>query len=112
MSEAPSANTTGVEVVVTRSGGFAGLGREWLARATDQDALELIKLVEGCPWPDRQLSVEDAPATVGADRFAWVVHARCGEAPPQQVSLTEDAVTDAWRRLIDAVRSWNDSPRD
>lgn len=111
MSEVPSANATPVEVVVTRSGGFAGLNREWLARATDQDAIQLIELIQRCPWPDTKLGVKDDPTTVGADRFSWVVHARCGEAPLQQASLAEDDVTEAWRALIDAVRSWHESDR-
>lgn len=39
-----------VTIVVVRTGGFAGLRRQWQVEAGDGDAERWLVLVEACPW--------------------------------------------------------------
>src|SRR5690349_7446265 len=74
----PEADTSAdlpVSVTVTRSGGFAGLSREWRAEAEGSDAERWRALIEGCPWEAVAILRDDT----GADRFVWRLDARCGE---------------------------------
>ena len=41
-----------VTIVVVRSGGFAGLRREWRVDAGDDDVDRWLVLVEACPWDE------------------------------------------------------------
>lgn len=111
--DAPDALSAPVEVAVTRTGGFAGLTKRWLAEPGDAEASDWIALITQCPW--------DAPADVaaavradagdgpGADRFTWWIRARCGEQVEREAELPDHEVVGAWRDLIDAVRGWNRS---
>lgn len=87
-----------VEVTVVRSGGFAGLTREWsVAPGPDQRAA-WIELVDRCPWEQEP----DEPE--GADRYMWTVVATL-DLRPRTAELSEHQVRGAWRDLIDAVRT-------
>jgi len=93
-------------IVVERTGGFAGIGRQWSVTASADDA-QWRALIEACPWDragdkDRAPAAESTPA--GADRFSWSVVARCGEEE-RRVELAEQEVSGAWRELIEAVRT-------
>lgn len=81
-------------VRVTRTGGFAGLRRQWAVEAaTDADATAWWPLVEACPW-------DAAPGQRVADGFVYEVIAndRHAELPEQQLD-------GPWRVLIDAVQA-------
>lgn len=63
-----------VTIVVVRSGGFAGLRREWRVDAGDDDADRWLLLVEACPWdddsgpaPEPDARAEDAPEPGGSE---------------------------------------------
>ncbi|GAA5039297.1 protealysin inhibitor emfourin [Microbacterium fluvii] len=87
-------------VTVVRSGGFAGLSREWTASPPEAEAPHWIAMITLCPW-DETPAV--APPT-DADRFQWRIEA----AEPQGVrtALLGDAeLTGPWRDLVDAVRA-------
>ncbi|MDY0909084.1 protealysin inhibitor emfourin [Microbacterium sp. CFBP9034] len=109
-----------IEVAVTRTGGFAGLTRQWRAEPPPAEAPQWITLIAQCPWdaaspdPVEDQGSADGPEGPlgpepgrGADRFVWWIHARCGEADEREAELPDDAVVGAWRELVDAVREWN-----
>ncbi|WP_212743151.1 protealysin inhibitor emfourin [Microbacterium sp. 2FI] len=102
-------------VLVARTGGFAGLRREWRAEPPEDDADRWIALIKQCPWtdaaaelsgdPDVDVPDVEPPPNRGADRFAWEVNARCaGEV--RDALLREDDVHGPWEALIDAVRAF------
>ncbi|GAA1842107.1 hypothetical protein GCM10009796_00900 [Microbacterium koreense] len=95
-----------ISVVVTRTGGIAGIRRAWRAVPGPEQASEFAALVERCPWDDPPRADE-----AGADRFMWVIAANLpGSA--RQAELPESGATGAWRSLIDAVRAWASEHRE
>ncbi len=102
--EPPAAQQSRVPVLiaVTRTGGFAGLRREWRAEPTEDQASEWIELISQCPWD----AVTAAAAPTGADRFMWRILARCRPDDERCAELPDEQVTGAWRDLVDAVRGW------
>ncbi|UYO96856.1 hypothetical protein OED01_14830 [Microbacterium sp. M28] len=80
-------------IVVVRSGGFAGLRREWRVDAGDDDADRWLLLVEACPWDDGSRPVsgpdtraEDAPEQDGSEpggAASPTAPARRGAARPE-----------------------------
>lgn len=109
----PTPDAANVEVAVTRTGGFAGLQRRWHAAPSGTDASQWIALIRSCPWGESAThEAHDTPAPTGADRFVWLISARCGEDLDEKAELADDQVTGAWLVLIDAVREWSDTERD
>lgn len=102
-----------VVVVVTRSGGIAGLRRTWRAEPVEpDDAVVFVQLIEQCPWDSCDESRdEDRGTTRGADRFQWSIEARCGDDDEHHARLGDTDLTGAWRDLVDAVRDWNSRDR-
>jgi hypothetical protein len=92
-----------VRVVVTRSGGFAGLRREWSASPADDDAPHWVALIEVCPW-DTGYSPDGS-----VDRFTWRIHARADGAD-RDATLADAQVTGPWRTLVDEVQSFSPDP--
>ncbi|MFB8388325.1 protealysin inhibitor emfourin [Microbacterium sp. NPDC055910] len=90
-------------VVVTRTGGVAGMRRAWRAEPGPDEAPVLIELIEQCPW-DAVADPCDPPR--GADRFVWRIHARCDDDREHDAELADAELTGAWRALVDAVRAW------
>ena len=88
-----------VAVTVVRTGGFAGIPREWHVEADASDAPGWVVLIEQCPWE----RCVQADAASGADRFTWELSATHG-ARRHWAELAEQQVTGPWRDLIDAVR--------
>ncbi|MFG6401971.1 MULTISPECIES: protealysin inhibitor emfourin [unclassified Microbacterium] len=93
-----AAEPTRVVVVVVRSGGLAGLRREWRAEPPPAEAPRWVSLVDECPWDD------DAPPTSGADRYVWTIRAVLDELPPREVNLPDARLEGPWRTLVDEVR--------
>lgn len=100
-SPGPAPTDVVLIVRVVRTGGFAGLRKEWTAEPAPDEASAWIPLIEDCPWDD----VGSAPAT-GADRFVWRISARCDPEPERSAQLGDGDVTGAWRTLVDAVREF------
>jgi hypothetical protein len=74
-----------VKVRVSRSGGFAGVTREWEADVDDG-------LVDNLPW-------DAAPFSSGSpDRFVYVIY-----VSHRQITLPEKELTGPWRELVDRV---------
>lgn len=100
-----------VVVVVTRTGGFAGMRRAWRAEPRADEASVFRSLIARCPWdassePESE-DENEAEAKRGADRFVWSIVARWDDVGEREARLVDDEVTGAWRELVDAVRDWN-----
>ncbi len=93
-----SAHRHSVVVIVTRTGGFAGLRREWRVQPAIDDESRWIALIKSAPW-DAMADKGD-----GADRFTLRIRAQYGTRE-RTVELPEHAAQGPWRDLIDEVRS-------
>ena len=113
-----------IEVDVARTGGFAGITRRWTALPPPDEASEWISLIDSCPWDEAPTPTPDErpanPSAVVAHRdpvpdgFMWWIRASWSGAFTKEAELPDDAITGAWRELVDAVREWNrdaDGPR-
>lgn len=89
-----------VVVRVVRTGGIAGLRREWRVEAGVDEATRWSALIEDCPWEG-----EAAVPASGADRFVWRIDARCADRPPRTAEVSDAALTGPWRALVEEVRS-------
>lgn len=92
-----------VAVAVIRTGGMAGLRREWRAEPPEEEASTWQEMISRCPWDESS----GADAATGADRFRWLIRARCEGEPEQEAELSEHDLVGAWRDLVDAVRAWS-----
>ena len=81
-----------------RTGGFAGLSREWRAGTTDAPDIDWRPLVDACPWKTVKVS---PPAP---DRFVWRIEARGGKHH-RRATIADRDLVGAWRDLVDHVRS-------
>jgi hypothetical protein len=90
------AHRAGVNILVVRSGGFAGLTRQWRVEAHD-DAEEWVALVRACPWSS--VARDDS----SRDRFVWRIEATI---PPKvrTASVPDAHLVGPWRTLVDRVQ--------
>lgn len=80
-------------ITVVRSGGFAGLRREWSVEVAAPDEAERWRpIVEACPWDD------DAGDTM-PDGFVYDFR-----VADHQAHIAEHELDGPWRQLADAVR--------
>ncbi|MGP3535378.1 protealysin inhibitor emfourin [Microbacterium sp. RD1] len=87
-----------VVVTVVRSGGIAGMRRQWQAAPDPDEAPRWRAMVESCPWDD--------PGTDagGADRFIWSIRADDGDDVAREAEVPDSHLEGPWRTLVDAVR--------
>jgi len=84
-----------MKVVVSRSGGIAGIRLTWEVRVDEQpDAKEWQAFLTSLPWDE----VAETPPQ--PDRFLYRI--RCA---PHEVVLPEPEVQGPWRELVDRVKS-------
>lgn len=76
---------------VARTGGLAGLRREWAIEVTD-DAERWRALIEACPWEDT--GVDGVP-----DGFVYAFR-----AAERSAVVPENRLQGPWRRLADEVQ--------
>ncbi|MBF4463542.1 MULTISPECIES: protealysin inhibitor emfourin [unclassified Rathayibacter] len=84
-----------MDVIVSRSGGFAGLRRVWrvdVAEQPDQPAWR--ELLDSLPWDDGDRSSPARP-----DRFVYEIRVQT-----HHVRLGETELDGAWRELVDRVK--------
>lgn len=123
-----SSPDTPVDVHVVRSGGVAGMTREWRATATGDD--ELAAAVSACPWggdsgsnvsgsdgtgpngsgsngSESKSSESKSPGSNSSarDQFFWSISVAGEGARPGTVTLGDSAMTGPWKSLVDIVRS-------
>ncbi|MEZ3156209.1 protealysin inhibitor emfourin [Microbacterium sp. BWR-S6Y] len=94
-------------VIVVRSGGIAGLSKQWRAEPDPERAPRWRELVESCPW--------DAAATAspGADRYQWRIEVHRGDTAVHRARLGDAQIEGPWRTLVDEVRhAASPSPRE
>jgi hypothetical protein len=86
-----------MKVVVSRSGGIAGIRVTWEVQVDEQpDAPEWRDLLDALPWDEVD---ERAPEP---DRFIYRI--RCA---PHEVVLAEPQLSGPWRDLVDRVKAVN-----
>ena len=80
-------------ISVVRSGGFAGMRREWTVQVTAADeATRWYPIIEACPW--------DEDGAVGnPDGFVYAVRAAHHIAV-----VPENRLDGPWRQLVDEVQ--------
>jgi hypothetical protein len=83
---------------VVRSGGFAGLKREWRVSSSDAPSVDWPTIISACPWQ------KTYPPTAERDRFVWRIEATSSRQT-RTATLPESAVTGPWRTLVDQVTS-------
>jgi len=89
-----------MKITVTRSGGIAGLTREWVVRVEEQgDPDSWLRLVEQLSWQPRHRS------PVQPDRFVYRIR-----VSRRRITLPEQDLTGPWRQLVDRVRDAVDQP--
>jgi hypothetical protein len=87
-----------MKVIVSRSGGIAGVRVTWEVQVDEQaDAEAWADFLTSLPWDD---VVERAPQP---DRYVYRI--RCA---PHEVVLAEPDLSGPWRQLVDRVRTAND----
>ncbi|MBC7443623.1 MAG: hypothetical protein H7311_14070 [Ramlibacter sp.] len=87
-----------MRVVVSRSGGIAGIRTTWEVQVDDQpDASDWTRFLDTLPWDE---VAAEAPQP---DRYAYRI--RCA---PHEVVLGEQQVRGPWKELIDRVRGANE----
>lgn len=85
-------------IIVVRSGGLAGLSKQWRAEPDPDRAPRWRELVESCPW-------DAPPAPVrGADRYQWRIEVHRGDTPVHEARLSDGQIEGPWRTLVDEVR--------
>lgn len=86
-----------MKVIVSRSGGTAGIRLTWEVRVDEQaDALSWADFLGSLPWND----VTDSDPV--PDRYLYRI--RCA---PHEVVLAEPEINGPWRVLIDRVQAAN-----
>lgn len=91
-------------IIVVRSGGFAGLRRQWQIDAHD-DAEEWLALVRACPWGRIGRDTESR------DRFVWRIEVRHMQAQQAHTvhtvhtaSVPDALLVGPWRTLVERVQ--------
>lgn len=97
MSESPPSTDLRVVIAVVRTGGIAGIRRQWRVEVETPEADDWITLIDSCPWD------QEADTRPGADRFVWRIRARTPSERHER-ELTDSEVDGPWRALVDAVR--------
>lgn len=83
-----------MDVIVSRSGGFAGMRRTWTVALDDQpDESAWERLIDELPWSSVQ---QLAPKP---DRFVYEIR-----VSSHRVRLAEDQLDGPWRELVDRVK--------
>src|SRR5690554_1570384 len=89
-------------ITVIRSGGFAGISRQWSVRVDEQpDEEQWRELLDRLPW-DRSNQTPDEP-----DRYVYRV--RCA---PHETVIPERRLDGPWRELVERVQQANAHDQD
>ncbi|QYF74243.1 protealysin inhibitor emfourin [Cryobacterium sp. PAMC25264] len=87
-----------MKVVVSRSGGIAGLRVTWDVQVDEQpDAAAWMQFLDTLPWDETEGTAPEP------DRYVYRI--RCA---PHEVVLAEPQVQGAWKDLVDRVRAVSD----
>ena len=95
MAQRAARDELSFRILVVRSGGIAGLRRQWQVEPRG-DAESWLELVRACPWG----AVNSDPAS--RDRFVWRIEARMPH-PVRIASVPDAQLVGPWRALVDRV---------
>ena len=84
-----------IVITVVRTGGIAGLRREWTV--TDKPD-EWVPLVDACPW--RSIG----PDPTSRDRYVWVIDVRAPRKR-RKATVPDASLTGPWRELVSRVQA-------
>ena len=86
-----------VIIVIVRTGGIAGMRRQWQVEPPLEESPHWVALIEQCPW--------DAPneEQPGADRYIWSIRAHT-PADQRERDVPDRDLAGPWRTLVDAVQ--------
>jgi hypothetical protein len=87
---------TPLRIAVVRSGGFAGISRQWHIEA--DDAAAWGPLVEACPWGSVSVDTESR------DRFVWRIEVRVTRRK-RVASVPDRDLVGPWRELVERVQA-------
>lgn len=90
-------------ITVTRSGGFAGITREWSVSSTIDDATELYALVDACPWYSIKID------TASRDRFVYVITVH-EPRKRRAATIPESSLTGPWKSLVQRIQRQHPDP--
>jgi hypothetical protein len=103
-----------MDVIVSRSGGFAGLRRVWRVDVEEQpDERAWRDLLGSLPWDEDGAPRSSAPGDAAPGRTDPAERARAGrpdrfvyeiQVQTHRVRLGETELDGAWRELVDRVR--------
>ncbi|WP_022893505.1 protealysin inhibitor emfourin [Agromyces subbeticus] len=99
-----------MDVIVSRSGGLAGLRLTWHVRVDDQpDSDDWYVLIEQIPWS------EPPPLPPEPDRFVYRIRCELQDSAPasraHDATLAERQLTGPWRKLVDLVQDRTEPER-
>lgn len=85
-----------MKIVVSRTGGVAGVTRRWAVEIVDEGAerSDWLVLIDACPWGEEESDASEP------DRFLYVIRVDDREA-----RLPERRVNGPWRQLVNRVRT-------
>jgi hypothetical protein len=95
-----------ITVTVVRTGGFAGIRREWNARPPEPERPRWLMLIRQCPW-----DAADESDAGGADRFVWHIEAQLGD-DDHRAEVPETRLHGPWRDLVAEVQSFEQERQD
>lgn len=89
-----------MDVIVSRSGGFAGLRRVWRVDVDEQpDERAWRDLLGSLPWDECGSGEQGRASTGRPDRFVYEIRVQT-----HHVRLGEAQLDGAWRELVDRVK--------
>ena len=86
-----------VAIEVVRSGGFAGISRQWRVEPAPDDA-EWLALIDACPWG---YSGSD---TTSRDRYVWRIEVRLRRRT-RRASVPDRDLSGPWQELVERVQA-------
>ena len=85
-------------ITVVRSGGFAGLRRQWQVEPPAADEPDWESLIGELPWDSVRTD------NTSRDRFVWSIEVRISTVT-HQATVPERDLTGPWKTLVDRVQS-------
>ncbi|MEH0108640.1 protealysin inhibitor emfourin [Tersicoccus sp. MR15.9] len=93
-----------MEITITRTGGFAGLRRQWVVTVDDQTATRLVGEMGDGRTSDGRMNDGGVTARSSApevrDGFSYVF-----AAEGHRITIAESRLDGPWRELLDRARS-------
>ena len=89
-----------LRIHVVRSGGFAGISRDWQIEADDVATWQ--PLLDACPWASSTVD------TTSRDRFVWRIEVHATRRK-RVASVPDRDLVGPWRELVDRVQTMSAS---